>query len=230
MGYTVDGSHAELVRVPFSSILPMPEGMSFLSAAAISCGTGTAWGALEMINARGDDTVAVFGQGPVGLSATRLAVALGARVIALDIEPRRLARARQFGATHLINPNDVPSVREAVLELTGGRGVSKSLETSGAPSAANQALQVLDLWGTTCWVGRGSAIQVDITDQLSKQITARTSWTLSVPSMERLAEFVVSRDIDIDALFTNRWKLHEAAAAYSLLDKQDSGKGVFLPD
>jgi hypothetical protein len=60
--------------------------------------------------------------GPVGLSATQLATVLGARVIALDVEPHRLQRARDFGATDLINPAETPSVRQAMLEVTGGRG------------------------------------------------------------------------------------------------------------
>jgi len=60
------------------------------------------------------------------LSATQLATALGAKVIALDIEPHRPDRARGFGAAEVINPLKVDSVRDAVLELTGGRGVPES--------------------------------------------------------------------------------------------------------
>lgn len=228
MGYDVDGAHAQYARVPFSSVLPMPDEVSFSAAAAISCGTGTAWGALELMNLRGDDTIAVFGQGPVGLSATQLAAALGARVIALDIDQQRLQRAREFGATELINPAEVPSVAEAVFDLTRGRGATKSLETSGSPKAINQALEVLGLWGVACWVGRGGPAHVDMTASLSKQITGKTSWTLSIPSMGRLTDFVVERNIDVDALFTDRWTLNDAPEAYKVFDQQSNGKGVFL--
>ena len=54
-------------RCRSSAVLPMPDGLSYLAAAAISCGTGTAWGALKRLQLRGDDTIAIFGQGPVGL-------------------------------------------------------------------------------------------------------------------------------------------------------------------
>ena len=229
MGHTMHGSHADLMCVPFRTILPMPGGLSFLAAAAIGCGTGTAWGALERLQLRGDDTIAIFGQGPVGLAATQLAAAQGARVIALDIEPRRLERARAFGAAELINPGEVSSVPDAVRDVTGGRGASKSLETSGASSAANQALHVLDLWGMACWVGVGSTIHFDLTEHLYRQITAMTSWTMSVMAMERCANFVVERGVDVDALFTDRWKLTDFAAAYDLFDRRSSGKGVFNP-
>lgn len=229
LGYAVNGGHAPFLKVPFSIVMPLPEVLSFAAGAAISCGTGTAWGALEMINLRGDDTIAVFGQGPVGLSATQLASALGAKVIALDIEPHRLERAREFGAAETINPLEVDSVRDAVYDLTNGRGVTKSLETSGAPIATNQALQVLGLWSTVCWIGRGAPLQVDMTEQLSKQVTARTSWTLSTEQMARLADFVAERRINLDALFTNRWKLSDAVEAYQWFDRQSSGKGLLVP-
>lgn len=229
MGYSVHGGHATFIRVPFSTVLPLNEELSFAAAAAISCGTGTAWGALQRLGLRGDDTLVVFGQGPVGLSATQLATALGARVIALDIDAKRLERAREFGADEVINPRQVDSVREAVLALTAGRGASKSLETSGAPLAANQAVDVLGLWGSVCWVGRGARIQVDMTAALSRQITATTSWTLSLQAMENLASFVLERKVDIDALFTHSWKLEDGAKAYQWFDAQSGGKGVFVP-
>lgn len=229
MGATAPGSHAEYISVPMRAVLPMPEGLSHLAAAAISCGTGTAWGALKRLDLHGDDTIAVFGQGPVGLAATQLASALGARVIALDISPSRLDRARDFGAWETLNPADIDSVPDAVRELTGGHGVSKSLETSGASSAAQEALHVLDLWGVACWVGVGSTVHFDLTEHLYKQITCVPSWTLSVPAMQDCANFVVRRGVDVDALFTDRWRLEEAAAAYELSEKQTAGKGVFVP-
>ncbi|MEZ2392022.1 alcohol dehydrogenase catalytic domain-containing protein [bacterium RCC_150] len=229
MGATAPGSHAEYVSVPVSSVLPMPEELSYLAAAAISCGTGTAWGALKRLQLHGADTIAVFGQGPVGLAATQLASALGARVIALDISPTRLERAREFGAWETLNPAEIDSVPDAVKDLTGGRGVSKSLETSGASSAAQAALHVLDLWGVACWVGVGSTIQFDLTEHLYKQITGVPSWTLSVPAMADCANFVVQRGVNVDALFTDRWRIGDAVGAYELSEKQTAGKGVFLP-
>ncbi|WP_328505474.1 zinc-binding dehydrogenase [Streptomyces sp. NBC_00391] len=229
MGNTAHGSHADLAKVPLSAILPMPDGLSYLAAAAISCGTGTAWGALKRLNLTGDDTIAIFGQGPVGLAGTQLAVAMGARVVALDISPARLKRAHEFGAWRTINPAQVESVADAVRDVTGGRGVSKSLETSGASSAAQAALHVLDLWGAACWVGVGSTIHFDLTEHLYKQITATTSWTMSIPAMEACANFVVERGVDVDELFTERWKLTDYANAYELFDKQTSGKGAFIP-
>ncbi|HJQ57617.1 MAG TPA: alcohol dehydrogenase catalytic domain-containing protein, partial [Vineibacter sp.] len=109
-GATGHGGHAPYIKVPASTLVPLPDALSYETGAAISCGTGTAYGALQRINLSGRDTIAIFGQGPVGLSATQLAAAMGARVIALDVSPERLARAREFGADTVVDPSKTDAV------------------------------------------------------------------------------------------------------------------------
>src|SRR6516165_1079927 len=75
------GGHAKYMKVPVSTLVPLPDSLSFVTGAAISCGTGTAWGALRRVQLHGGETIAIFGQGPVGLSATQLAVEMGARYL-----------------------------------------------------------------------------------------------------------------------------------------------------
>src|SRR6201997_2344748 len=103
-GNNAHGGHAKYLKVPAFTIVPLPDELSFVTGAAISCGTGTAYGALRRMRLSGNDTIAIFGQGPVGLSATQLAAAMGARVIALDVSRERLERAREFGAAAVIDP------------------------------------------------------------------------------------------------------------------------------
>ena len=92
------------LKVPANTMVPLPDELSFTAGAAISCGSGTAYGALRRMNVSGRDTIAIFGQGPVGLAGTQFAKAMGARVIALDINPQRLERAKEFGADEVVNP------------------------------------------------------------------------------------------------------------------------------
>jgi D-arabinose 1-dehydrogenase-like Zn-dependent alcohol dehydrogenase len=133
-GATAHGAHAPYMKVPARTLVPLPEELSFTTGAAISCGTGTAFGALRRLDIGAGDTIAIFGQGPVGLSATQLASAMGAKVIALDIGSARLARAQEFGAEHRIDPGSDDPV-DAIKALTGGVGADLTLECSGAPEA-----------------------------------------------------------------------------------------------
>src|SRR5262249_10139951 len=101
-GVTAHGGHAHFMKVPATTLVPLPDELSFEEGAAISCGTGTAYGALRRLELSGRDTLAVFGQGPVGLSATQLGTAMGARVIAVDLSAERRQLAREFGAESVI--------------------------------------------------------------------------------------------------------------------------------
>src|SRR5688500_14707919 len=97
-GVTAHGGHAGYLHVPVRTLVSLPEELSFAEGAAVACGTGTAYAALRRMRIAGGDTLAVFGQGPVGLSATLLGAAMGARVIAVVTSPERLQLGRQFCA------------------------------------------------------------------------------------------------------------------------------------
>ncbi|MBM3395215.1 MAG: zinc-binding dehydrogenase [Betaproteobacteria bacterium] len=229
-GATGHGAHARYMKCPARTLVPLPDELSFDAGAAISCGTGTAWGALHRLELQGDQTIAVFGQGPVGLSATLLASELGARVIALDTSPERLARAKEFGADVLINPLEVTEVVQAIRDATHGRGAHASMDCSSSPQARQQAVKCVRTWGKACFVGEGDSVTLDVSpDILRRQVTIIGSWTFSTVGQAACARYVADREISLDKLFTHRWKLDQAEEAYKLFDKQTSGKGVILP-
>ncbi|HEX7812684.1 MAG TPA: zinc-binding dehydrogenase [Burkholderiales bacterium] len=229
-GATGHGAHARYMKCPARTLVPLPDELSFEAGAAISCGTGTAWGALHRLGLSGDQTIAIFGQGPVGLSATLLASGMGARVIALDTGEERLARAREFGADVLINPAKTENVVQAIRDLTHGRGAHASLDASSSPKARADAVRCVRTWGKACFVGEGDTVTLDVSnDMLRRQVTIIGSWTFSSVGQGECARYVADREIDLDRLFTQRWKLEQAEEAYKLFDKQTSGKGVILP-
>lgn len=222
------GAHADYMKVAVSTLVPLPEELSFEVGAAISCGTGTAYGALQRLDLRGDQTIAIFGQGPVGLSATQLAVAMGARVIALDISAERLAMAKAFGADVTIDPSRDDAVA-AIRELTHGEGAHKTLDCSSSAEARAAAVRATRSWGTACYVGEGGQVTLDVSpDLLRRQITLIGSWTFSNVGQAECARFVADRKIPVDKLFTDRWNLDQADEAYRRFDTQTTGKGVFL--
>jgi threonine dehydrogenase-like Zn-dependent dehydrogenase len=228
-GVTGNGAHARYFKCPANTLVRLPDELSFETGAAISCGTGTAWAALQRLNLSGRHTIAIFGQGPVGLSATQLASALGARVIAIDIGSERLARAKQFGAGAVINPKETGDVVGAIRELTHGRGADLALDASSAPDARAAAMRCVRTWGKVCFVGEGGDVTLDVSpDLLRRQVTLIGSWTFSIVGQAQCARFIADRRIDVEALFTDRWALGKAAEAYRLFDRQTAGKGVFV--
>ena len=227
-GNNDDGGHAPYLKVPANTLVPLPDELSFEAGAAISCGTGTAYQALVRLNVSARDTIAIFGQGPVGLSATQLAHAMNARVIAIDVNAERLKRASEFGADALINPSKDDPL-QALRELTDGIGVDCALDTSGASSARIAAVRATKIWGVCCFVGEGGDVTINVSpDMIRRQMTIIASWTFSSIGQAECARFMVSHNIDVDRIFTNRWSLDQAAEAYRLFDQGAGGKGVFL--
>jgi threonine dehydrogenase-like Zn-dependent dehydrogenase len=227
-GVSGHGGHAPYIKVPAQTLVALPDELSFEAGAAIACGTGTAFGALRRMGVMGDETVAVFGQGPVGLAGTQFASAMGARVIALDIDADRLERAKSFGADAVINPAKDDPI-QAIRELTGGRGAHQALEASGSPDARIAAIRSVRPWGQVCFVGVGRDVTIDVgPDLLQRQVTVFGSWTFSNVGQGECARYAAERGIAVDAVFTDRWTLDQAEEAYQVVDRQSGGKGVFL--
>src|SRR5207237_5179939 len=227
-GITGDGGHAHFMRVPASTLVPLPDTLSFEEGAAISCGTGTAYAALSRIDVSGRDTLAVFGQGAVGLSATMLGRAMGARVIAVDVSPERLALAREFGAEAVVNARQTDPVA-ALRELTHGEGVETAMDCTGNPDARVAAVRSAATWGRVAFVGEGNTTTFDISqDMIRRQLTIHASWTFSSVGQAECARFVADRKVGLGRLLTHRFHLEQAEEAYRLFDTQTTGKGVFI--
>ena len=227
-GVTGHGGHAPFMTVPASTLVPLPDELSFEEGAAISCGTGTAYWALKRIDVSGRDTIAIFGQGPVGLSATMLGKAMGARVLAVDLAAERRQLATELGADAVIDPRAVDPV-SALRELTRGEGVEAALDCTGNPEARVAAVRSACTWGRVCFVGEGGTVTLDVSpDLLRRQLTLHASWTFSTVGQWECARFVADRKIPLTRLLTHRFTLDHAAEAYRLFDTQTTGKGVFV--
>ena len=154
-GFTGWGSFAEYVALPYASgnIVTLPDEMSFETAAGLGCRFATAFRAVVYQGrvAEGME-VAVWGVGGVGLSATMIASAFGATVIAVDIDPDALFLARSSGASKTVLVSDDVDPVTAVRELSGG-GVSLSLDTLGSTTTAIQSIRSLKPRGRHIQVG-----------------------------------------------------------------------------
>jgi threonine dehydrogenase-like Zn-dependent dehydrogenase len=227
MGSGANGGNAPYLLAPAGSVLPLPDELSFVEGAAVACGTGTAYSALKRLGVSGRDALAIFGQGPVGLSATQLATAMGARVIAVDLSAERRELAKQLGADATIDPNQDEPVA-AIRELTGGEGADATLDCTGNSEARANCAKAARAWGRACFVGEQGTATFDMTpDVIHKQLTMYGSWTFSTVLMAECAQFAVDRGVTIGRVFTDSFTIDQADAAFRQFDQQTMGKGVF---
>jgi aryl-alcohol dehydrogenase len=139
--------------------------------APLGCGIQTGAGAvLNVLKPEPGSTVAVFGAGAVGVSAVMAARLSGAtRIIAVDLVDSRLALAQELGATDAVNAAGGGAVAD-IMALTGGGGVSYSLECSGSTQALADAIAVLAPLGACALIGApkaGSTVPVDVNYMLN---------------------------------------------------------------
>ncbi|WP_135451342.1 S-(hydroxymethyl)mycothiol dehydrogenase, partial [Mycobacterium sp. DL99] len=126
-----------------------------------------------------DDTVAVIGCGGVGDAAIAGAALVGAKkIIAVDLDERKLVQAREFGATHTVNAAQVDVVT-AIRELTGGFGADVVIDAVGRPVTWEQAFYARDLAGTVVLVGVPTpdmTLQMPLVDFFSRGGSLKSSW------------------------------------------------------
>lgn len=150
-GFTIWGSFAEYVALPKAdlNLVRVPAELSSVHAASLGCRFMTAWAALHVhAGVRAGEWVAVHGCGGVGLAAVMIAAAAGAQVIAVDIDERKLTRARELGATAGVSSDVV----DTIVELTGG-GAHVSVDALGSVVTCVNSVNCLRRQGRHAQVG-----------------------------------------------------------------------------
>ena len=253
-GYS--GGQAEYARVPFSDVGPIvvPDHLDDDQVLFLSDILPTGWMGAENAEIQPDDTVAVWGCGPVGLFAVQSALIMGAsKVIAIDHYPHRLELAKQLGA-EVINFKTT-DVREALMEMSGGIGVDAVIDAVGMESHGFAVDNMLDMVKQKVGMGadRASALKQAIlavraggrvsipgvyggmTDKfplgalMEKGLKVNSGQTHVQKYTKPLLDKIEDGTIDTTFLISHRLPLEEAARGYkNFREEQDSWTKVVL--
>lgn len=151
-GNHVDGAYAEFVAAPAKDLFRLPDEIPLAEGSIIADALSTPFHAVKnRARVRPGDKVVVFGCGGVGINVVQVAVASGASVIAVDISDKKLATAKQLGASQTINAQS-SDVRKGIKRFFDG-GADIALEAIGNPSTIEQAVDVVRPGGRVCIVG-----------------------------------------------------------------------------
>jgi propanol-preferring alcohol dehydrogenase len=157
-GYSIDGGFAEYAVANARFAVPVPDGVSSLDAAPLTCAGVTTYKALKVANIQPTERVAVFGIGGLGHLGVQYARILGGTVIAVDVEDPKLELARDLGAEHLVNAAKVDPV--AAIQKLGGADVALVLAAS--PKVFEQAFSSLSRGGRLICVALPAEQQMSI--------------------------------------------------------------------
>ncbi len=217
LGNTIDGTHAEYVRIPYAdtSLYPVLDGED--EEPLVMCSdilpTGFECGVLNGQVAPGA-TVAIVGSGPIGLAALLTAQFYApAEIIVIDLDDKRLAVAKKFGATQVVNSGTGDPV-ERVMNLTGGRGVDTAIEAVGIPATFEMCERIIAPGGHIANIGvHGKPVTLHLERLWDRNmtITTRLVDTVTLPMLLRT---VRSHKIDPTRLITHHFTFGEIGAAY----------------
>ena len=233
-GITLDGGHAEYVRIPQAaiaqgSVCPLPDGLAWAAASLVEPLSCVVNGIRAARIALGD-SVLVLGAGPIGLMHLLVAGVRGAgQVILADVQPERLAVARRLGATSTVDPA-AEDLREHVLARTAGRGADVVITACSAPAVQEESLGLLAPFGRVCFFGGlpkdGSLVRLD-TNLIHYRQLLVTGVTGGSPRDFRTAlRLIASGRVDVQEVVSHRFATGQLSAAFDAAQGRDALKVV----
>lgn len=218
-GYMIDGTQAEYVRVPFAenSAYLVPEGVTDAEGILLSdiLPTGFEMG-VQYGHVAPGDVVAVIGSGPVGLAAVMTARLYGpSKIIALDLDDARLARATDFGATDTVN-SAASDWKEQVLALTDGLGVDVAIEAVGIPQTFTMATQIVRPGGHVANVGvHGKPVELALNELWITNIDISMG-LVNTNTLGMLLKLVAEHKLPADKFVTHEFSFDQILEAYEV--------------
>jgi NADPH:quinone reductase len=233
LGVFRDGTWAEVVAVPASSLRRLPDGISFEEGSALANVGVTAYGALRTAELKSGETLVVLGAtGGVGSAGVQIGKAIGARVIAVVSTAGKAARLQAHGVDHVVALSDGP-LAELVQKLTGGRGADVVLDTVGG-DVTGQALSSLASFGRLVHLGysAGMTLTIDSLDLIAKPSTIIGFNIFLVPA-ERSAKdldevIALAAQARYRALVDRTFPMSEVVEATRFLDERKAVGKVVL--
>jgi alcohol dehydrogenase len=229
LGNTIDGTQAEFVRTPFAemSLYHIPKGADEEALVMLSdiLPTGFECGVLNGKVAPGS-TVAIVGAGPVGLAALLTAQFYSpASIIMIDIDDNRLAIAKRFGATAVVNSGDGKAAKK-VMKLTDKAGVDTAIEAVGIPATFELCQQIVAAGGRIANIGvHGKPVSLHLETLWDRNI-AITTRLVDTATIPMLFKTVAAQTIDPALLISHRFTLAEGEAAYETFGNAAESKAL----
>lgn len=207
-GYAVDGGFSEYMLADARFATPVPDGITALDAAPLTCAGVTTYAAIKNAHVTPGETVVVFGVGGLGHLAVQYARLVGAKVIAVDVTDEKLELATELGADHVINARETDPV-EAIGALGGADAV---VVLAVAPSVFDQAFRALNRGGRLVLVSlpAGGELTIPIFDTVLKGISIIGS---IVGTRQDLAEVFALHAAGRTRVVTESRELHQVNAS-----------------
>ncbi len=232
-GVAADGADAEFFCIDQSQLIPIPDEIKDEHAAIVEPMAICAH-ALERCPVENEDTVVVFGPGPIGLIVAQMAKLAGAAhviIVGTDVdETLRLPVARKCGIEYVLNTMK-DDITEKIMHLTNGEGADMIIEASGAEAAINQSIQLIRRHGRICVIGLPGKPSTNVNWSLAatKAISIIFSYSSSPYSWNIALSMLARKALIVEPIITHAYPLEDYEKMFEEIQQGNVVKGVFLP-
>ncbi len=226
----IHGTFAQYTRVADVMCARIPDDLGYDHASLMGCALGPAYEALKRLGVRGFDTLVVSGLGPVGLGATALGSAMGARVLALDPEPYRRELAARLGAADVFDPTQADA-RDVLLRAVGEGGIRKSIDCSGKESSERMLIDLAAIRGAVAFIGEnhGTIALSPSRDMIRKGLTLLGCWHMNMLDAPALVEFLRLHPAKAELMISHRFPFAQAQEAFAVFATRQTAKVILHP-
>lgn len=231
VGANQDGAFAEYVVAPATGVYSLPDSLPLAESCIITDAVATSYHALyQQAKAKRGDTVAIYGaSGGLGLICVQMATALGAKVIGIGRKQWKLEKAREMGASAVINIEEADQADRAIKQITGG-GADISVDVTGVPRMIESAFRATRPGGKIVVVGfsfHKIQLSVNRLNWLELQVMGSKNYNLS--DMPKILKLVQEGVVNLNKTVSHRFKLEEINEAYQMLDRGEVLRGIVIP-
>ncbi len=230
-GIHVDGAFAEYVKVPAKTVHVLPDTMTYEQAASIDP-IASAYRPVKKANIGSEDTVLVFGPGPIGIYTVQCAKAEGAKKIIIagvNGDEERLELAKKLGADYAINISEVDMI-QAIKDVNDGLLPDIVFEASGHPSSVQMCLDSIKANGKIVFIGiQHQSVDLELAKIVRQEIKVEGSICYTWKDYKECIDLVSSGRVDTDNMVTHKFDLKDIGKGIEVMKNREAVKVILYP-
>ena len=230
-GIHVDGAFAEYVKVPAKTAHLLPESMTFEQAASIDP-IASAYRPVKKANIGSEDTVLIFGPGPIGIYTAQCAKAEGAKriiVAGVNGDEERLKLAEELGADCVVNLSGADLVK-SVMEINEGHLPDIVFEASGHPSAVQMCLDSVKANGKIVFIGiQHQSINLELAKIVRQEVKVEGSICYTWKDYKECIDLVSTGRVNTDRMVTHEFALSDIEKGIQVMKNREAVKVILHP-
>jgi len=227
IGFTRNGGFAEKIAIDYKMCLPIPDDIDDEIGCLLVDVFGTTYHNISKLKIKENELVGIIGLGPLGIGASKVCMALGAKVIGIDINEYRIGLAKKIGVDKVINSKQ-ENLKDKIMEISNNYGLNAIIEATGNSKVAQQAMELLGVEGRIGFLGENSndVCFKPSAEMMCKELTFFGSRAFRIDEFTTIIKIAKKMQKEARSIITHRFSLEQVQEAFDVFATGNTGKVV----